>query len=449
MIASNIVSTGPTEPITVVRVTPIRMMASLIMKLGMTGTDKRENDSEDINGRTCLRKRREQLRRGKVYDDKERRSDHRQTGELLATDPLHRRLRKQNIKQVAEFMIAFLTPDWNSAHLRKRLVVPSSFTLAFTVMDCVLMYRLNLRVCLLVACVASSANAAPPKVSTKKDAPAKKPPAPFAWVNPIPAKQQLALLKHGTFTSSSLDVEVGYAIQLPPSYSNRDSNQRFPVVYYLHGGRPGSETKSIGLAPKIAESMESKQVREMIYVFVNGGPVSHYNIPNEPTKQGANVFIHELIPHIDSTYRTMADREHRGIEGFSQGGRGTMRLSLRYPELFCSAAAGGGGYETERLISASGGRESETLVFAKGDNTWDLARDYANNRTPKVNWMIYVGTQCFNYENNLAYMKFLESLEIPHRKIIVPDAKHSASEVYETKCLEIMQFHANNFGESR
>lgn len=147
------------------------------------------------------------------------------------------------------------------------------------------MSRLYVLACLLVAVVASSTVAAPPEVSTKKDAPAKKSPAPFAWVNPIPAKQQLPSLKHGTFTSPSLDVEVGYVILLPPSYSNGDSTQRFPVVYYLHGGRPGSETKSIGLASKIVAAMKSKQVREMIYVFVNGGPVSHYNIPtNRPSK---------------------------------------------------------------------------------------------------------------------------------------------------------------------
>ena len=34
---------------------------------------------------------------------------------------------------------------------------------------------------------------------------------------------------------------------------------------------------------------------------------------------GCDVFINELIPHIDSTYRTIAERSGRGIEGFSQG----------------------------------------------------------------------------------------------------------------------------------
>jgi hypothetical protein len=34
---------------------------------------------------------------------------------------------------------------------------------------------------------------------------------------------------------------------------------------------------------------------------------------------GCDVFIDELIPHIDATYRTVAERGGRGIEGFSQG----------------------------------------------------------------------------------------------------------------------------------
>ncbi|MEO9596156.1 alpha/beta hydrolase [Rhodopirellula bahusiensis] len=316
------------------------------------------------------------------------------------------------------------------------------------------------RVVYLVACLSLFAGpslfAEPPSVPAKskpasvtdsKQTPkrAKKKPAPFAWVNPIPKNRQHHSLKHGKFQSPSLKQDIGYAILLPPGYSEGESSKRYPVVYYLHGGRPGSEAKSLALVPLLHSAMESGKVPGMIYVLVNGGPVSHYNIPGEPTKQGADVFIKELIPHIDSTYQTIADREHRGIEGFSQGGRGTMRLSLRYPGLFCSAAAGGGGYETERKISESGGRESEKLVFAEGDNTWDLARAYSKTKTPQVDWMIYVGTKGFNYQNNLAYMKFLTSLGIPFERIVVPEVPHSGLKIYEQRCVEIMRFHAANF----
>ena len=46
--------------------------------------------------------------------------------------------------------------------------------------------------------------------------------------------------------------------------------------------------------------------------------------------------INELIPHIDATYRTIADRKARCIEGFSMGGRGSTNLAMKHPQLFGS-----------------------------------------------------------------------------------------------------------------
>jgi enterochelin esterase-like enzyme len=286
--------------------------------------------------------------------------------------------------------------------------------------------------------VSSAAVSDEPEVSEKK--PKERPP--FRWVNPLPDGHDTAL-KNATFRSPSLGVDVGYLILLPEEYAT--SCKRYPVVYYLHGGRPGSESKSHRLAPFIDDAMKKGDIPPTMYVFVNGGPVSHYNMPDQPDAQGADVFIKELIPHIDATYRTIASRSGRALEGFSQGGRGTMRLSLRYPELFCSAAPGGGGYATEKKISESGGYESETLKFAEGDNVWDLARAYAAGDQPKVQWMIYVGTEGFNYENNLEYMNFLDTLGIKYAKLIVPDVPHSAVGIYESQGAEIMRFHADNF----
>ena len=42
----------------------------------------------------------------------------------------------------------------------------------------------------------------------------------------------------------------------------------------------------------------------------------------------------DLIPHIDATYRTIADRGSRWVEGFSMGGFGAAHLGFKYPEIF-------------------------------------------------------------------------------------------------------------------
>ena len=280
-------------------------------------------------------------------------------------------------------------------------------------------------------------------VCGQKNKPKKKP-QPFRWVNEL--KQNIPGVQHATFRSPSMQVDVGYCIYLPPQYSKpQNKKQSFPVVYYLHGGRPGSETKSVRLAQYIHKHISNGDVEPMIYVFVNGGPVSHYNMPKREHAMGEDVFVKELIPHIDTTYRTIADRSGRGIEGFSQGGRGTTRIMFKHPQLFCSAAPGGAGHATEKRISEENGRENPNLVFSKGYNTYDLARKYARQPEPRIRILIHVGTKGFNYENNLAYMTFLKSLKIPFKKLIVPDVPHSALKIYEKEGLKLMRFHAKNF----
>ena len=127
--------------------------------------------------------------------------------------------------------------------------------------------------------------------------PAAKTPASFQWVNPFRGPD-IPGLKHDVFKSPSLGVKVGYCIYLPPGYDDpAHASWRYPVVYYLHGGRPGSETKSVSLMTDIHPLMAEGKVGPMVYVFVNGGPVSHYNVPSRKAT-GKDVFIQELIPHM-------------------------------------------------------------------------------------------------------------------------------------------------------
>ncbi|MDA0587241.1 MAG: alpha/beta hydrolase-fold protein [Planctomycetota bacterium] len=276
-----------------------------------------------------------------------------------------------------------------------------------------------------------------------------KKPAPFKWVNEL--KGEYPGVSHATFESPSMKIDVGYCIYLPPGYDDAKNREtRYPTVFYLHGGRPGSELKSVKLASQFHEHISSGKVPPMIYVFVNGGPVSHYNMPDMKNGMGEDVFVKELIPHVDATYRTIGKRAGRGLEGFSQGGRGTTRIMFKHPHLFGSAAPGGAGHSTEKRISEENGKESENLIFTPGDNTYDLAREFAKlNPRPKLPILIHVGTKGFNYENNLAYMEFLDSLKIPYKRLIVEGVPHSATGIYEKRGLEIMQFHAANVGAAK
>jgi len=71
-------------------------------------------------------------------------------------------------------------------------------------------------------------------------------------------------------------------------------------------------------------------------VFPNGGRSTMYQDSADGRFMAETTFMKELIPHIDATYRTIADRKGRCIEGFSMGGRGSTHLAMKHPQTFCS-----------------------------------------------------------------------------------------------------------------
>ncbi len=275
---------------------------------------------------------------------------------------------------------------------------------------------------------------------------------PFSWVSPASewkAKTLPKNVRHNTFKSTSMSIDVGYYVYLPDGYyAKKNESKKYPVVYHLHGGRPGSESKTVSIATFIDKAMRNGKIQHTIYVFPNGGPMSWYNYPQVKNGQGEDVFIKEMIPHVDATYRTFGTRAKRGIQGFSQGGRGTTRIIFKYPEMFGSTAPGGSGYEPEERIRDNDGAESDKIRFAPGYDAWTLAKAYSKRKNaPPLNPLIWVGTKGFNYEYNLKFMKYLDGLGIPYKKLIVPDAPHSTKIIYEKSGVELMQFHDRNFGK--
>ncbi len=276
--------------------------------------------------------------------------------------------------------------------------------------------------------------------------PGKKTPPVFQWVNAPGSLPEGC--QHRVFRSPSLGVDVGYCIYLPPGYEKKvNVERRYPVVYHLHGGRPGNEAKSVKLARFVHAGINAAKIKPTIYVFANGGPVSWYNMPGDQKAQGEDVFVKELIPHIDRAYRTVAKRGGRAIEGFSQGGRGTTRIMFKYPGLFCSATPGGSGYGPEKKIQQNNGEESNVLQFTPGDDAWSLARGFSNRKDrPALPILIWCGDKGFNYETNLEYLNYLNNeIKVEAGRLIAPGIAHSANLIYEQHGIEIMLFHQRNF----
>lgn len=277
---------------------------------------------------------------------------------------------------------------------------------------------------------------------------------PFSWVSPMQnsewARKSLPeTVKHATFKSASMGIDVGYYIYLPPGYET--GQEKYPVVYHLHGGRPGAENKAVRLASYVDAAIQKGTIKPTIYVFPNGGPVSWYDMPEMKQGLGESVFVKELVPHIDAAYRTWGTRQGRALEGYSQGGRGTTRIMFKHPELFLSVAPGGSGYGPEKHIQENDGYESAALRFLPlGYNAWDLAKAYAERQDrPTLNILVWDGTKCFNYEHNVQFSAYLKALGITHEFLSIPDVPHTATGSYDVKGDDIMRHHQKTFDQNR
>lgn len=138
-----------------------------------------------------------------------------------------------------------------------------------------------------------------------------------------------------------------YRIFLPPDYG--ESAMRYPVIYYFHGhsDRYTLERYDNGkdTVPKITRFVAGHNV---IVVSVDGYVARDYTgfyggSPWDVRAEGGDFdfgeYFLELVAHIDSTYRTLTDRRHRGTSGLSMGGFMSLWLSARYPDLIGSASS--------------------------------------------------------------------------------------------------------------
>lgn len=135
-------------------------------------------------------------------------------------------------------------------------------------------------------------------------------------------------------------------VYLPADYYT--SGKRYPVLYLLHGAR-GHETSWIkkGHVFRTTDSLfASGKAKPCIVVMPN---MNQYN--NQKDMEGGRlkdsfesifefdgkveeVFIKDVVNLVDSTYNTIADRNHRAIAGLSVGGCQTIYLSANFPESF-------------------------------------------------------------------------------------------------------------------
>ncbi len=144
-----------------------------------------------------------------------------------------------------------------------------------------------------------------------------------------------------SFRSSTLREELRYNVYLPAGYDA--STDRYPVIYLLHG-RGDSMAAWTQAKSRLDELIGNGDIPPTIAVMPDAPWSSRgsYYVDSaykgkDPGRPVETALIRDLVPHVDTTYRTIADRTGRAIAGYSMGGSGALRYSMAYPELFGAA----------------------------------------------------------------------------------------------------------------
>ncbi len=131
-------------------------------------------------------------------------------------------------------------------------------------------------------------------------------------------------------------------VYLPPGYEE-NKDKRYPVIYYLHGftSSDSSNLNWFGTDKKLAFAFENNKIRPFILVVANQHTLykGSWYTNSSLTGNWSDFTAIDLVKHIDNKYRTIANRDSRGICGWSMGGHGTIKTAMLHPEVFSSAYA--------------------------------------------------------------------------------------------------------------
>jgi enterochelin esterase-like enzyme len=174
-----------------------------------------------------------------------------------------------------------------------------------------------------------------------------------------PPDDEIPFVRHlekQTYQSKILDRSMNYEVLLPTQYEN--STDSFPVVYLLHGyGDDETAWYKYGLIQYYSDR-DTAQNGPMIFVMpqaFNTYYVNKYN-GHYPIM---DVLVNELVPIIDSLFRTIPDPTHRAVMGYSMGGYGAIILPAKNPGIF------------ETGVSLSMSFRTDSQYVAESQNVFD------------------------------------------------------------------------------
>lgn len=169
------------------------------------------------------------------------------------------------------------------------------------------------------------------------------------------------LVENKVVKSKIFKRDINYSVLLPENYDK--TTDTYPVVYLLHGfGDDQNAWNQYGLIQYYADLNVSEN-GPMIFVMPQGFN-SYWVNRYDGSLPFMNYFITELVPQIDSIYRTKKDKTQRAVMGYSMGGYGALILPAKNPDIFSISVPLSMSFRTDEQYMAE-----PQSVF---DNQWGL-----------------------------------------------------------------------------
>ena len=238
------------------------------------------------------------------------------------------------------------------------------------------------------------------------------------------------------YSSPSLQKQTACNVIIPEV---PDFNGPYPVFYLLHGLSDDytmwQRKTSIG---------RYGQMLPLMIVMPDGGRGFYSDAKEGFAYESA--IIKDLIPFIDRTFNTRAERKGRCIGGLSMGGYGALKLALKYPDLFASANGHSGAYgfahgdwrETEPEFERITGKDP----IGGPDDVYALAAYADRAKLPALR--IDCGTSDFLLPQNRDFHAHLQKINVPHEYVEFPGA-HDWS-YWDKHIQSALRFHAKHLG---
>lgn len=224
------------------------------------------------------------------------------------------------------------------------------------------------------------------------------------------------LIKGGTVArytihSDILNADKTFSVYVPADYD--ESDRRYPVLYLFHSAGATDETwTQTGQLKEIADdAMRSHMAVPMIIVVPDASGTDEHHLGKllgyfSVDGWDYEAYFHkELIPLVDDTFRTVADKRHRAVAGVSMSGEAAIAYAQKNSTYYAAACS----------ISGILGKPEQSKM-AKTDAAYadGLIRNnpaaFVENATPEqvealktVRWYADCGDNDFFYEGNIQY----------------------------------------------